>query len=111
MVKRLNCSSTASPIERLHHQERRRLGDAHLAGRDRPRARALDPRVDVAVDDVVPGAAGAAHREGADEEQQRHARDLAPASRACTAASPADHQHGISSSQEPIGRSSRASRR
>ena len=58
------------PDQRLRHQERRRPGDAHLAGRDRTGARALDAAVEIAVDDVVPGAAGAAHREGADEEQQ-----------------------------------------
>ena len=43
-------------------------------GRERVRSTTA---VDVAVDDVVPGAAGAAHGEGADEEQQRYARGSA----------------------------------
>ena len=68
-VKPLNCSSTASPTSACSDQKDRRRRDAHLPGRDRPRARALDHGVEVAVDDVVPGAAGAAHGEGADEEQ------------------------------------------
>src|SRR5262249_37253429 len=55
--------------ERLRHQEYGGLSDAHLAGRDRPRAGALDLAVEIAVDDVVPGAAGAAQRERADEDQ------------------------------------------
>ena len=69
IVKRLNCSSTSKPDQRLQHQEHRRPPDAHLSGRNRPRARALDPGVDVAIDEVVPGAAGAAHHDGADQEQ------------------------------------------
>lgn len=40
------------------------------AGRDRAGDRAGDFRVEVAVCDVVPGAAGAAHDDGADEEQE-----------------------------------------
>jgi len=54
--------------QRLRDQERGGLSDAHLAGRDRPRTGAFNAAVEIAVDDVVPGAAGAAHREGADEE-------------------------------------------
>ena len=57
------------PDQRLRHQKGAAACDRHLPGRDRPRARALDPAVEVAIDDVVPGAARAAHREGADQEQ------------------------------------------
>ena len=55
--------------KRLQDEEQSRLRDAHLAGRDRPRAGALDGAVEIAIDDVVPGAAGAAHGKGADEKQ------------------------------------------
>ncbi len=63
------------PDQRLRRQEGGRRRDAHLSRRDRPRARALDLGVEIAVDDVVPGAAGAAHGEGADEEQH-HVPDI-----------------------------------
>jgi hypothetical protein len=56
--------------QRLSHEKQRRLNDADLAGRDRPRTCAFDRGVEIAIDDVVPGAAGAAHGEGADEEQR-----------------------------------------
>ena len=58
------------PDQRLRHQEHDRRLDAHLPGRNRPRARALDLRVDVAIEQIVPGAARAAHHDGADQEQQ-----------------------------------------
>ena len=58
------------PEQRLQHQKGGGGGDGDLSGRNRPRARALDPRVEIAVDDVVPGATGPAHGEGADEEQE-----------------------------------------
>ena len=57
------------PDQGLQHEKDGSRRDRHLARRDRPRARALDAGVEIAVDDVVPGAAGAAHGEGADEEQ------------------------------------------
>ena len=59
------------PDQRLHGEEDGRACDADLARRDRARARARDLGVEIAVEDVVPGAARAAHREGADEEQRR----------------------------------------
>ena len=43
--------------------------DADLAGRYRPQGGARDFRVEIAIDDVVIGAARAAHDEGADREQ------------------------------------------
>ena len=55
--------------QRLQQHEGGRLGDRHLAGGDRARAGALDQPVEIAIDQIVPGAAGAAHGEGADEEQ------------------------------------------
>ena len=70
IVKRLNEISTAKPTSACSEQEADGLHDADLTGRNRPRARALDAAVEIAVDDVVPGAAGAAHGEGADEEQR-----------------------------------------
>ena len=67
-------------VELQQHQQARpapappgtRSAAAHadLSGRNRPRARALDAGVDVAIDQIVPGAAGAAHDDGADQEQQ-----------------------------------------
>ncbi len=57
------------PDQRLRDQEGGGGRDRDLTGRDRARARALDPPVEVAIDDVVPGAAGAAHGERADQEQ------------------------------------------
>ena len=62
--------------------------------------------VEVAVDDVVEGAAGAAHGHRADAEQ-RHQPPIGPAP-APPARSPTSPES--SSSQVPIGRSSRASR-
>jgi hypothetical protein len=56
--------------QRLQDEKRRGAFDADLAGGNRPRARALDPPVEITVDEIVPGAARAAHDEGADEEQQ-----------------------------------------
>ena len=95
--------------ERLRDEEELRLPDAHLAARDRPRPRAGDGGVDVAVDDVVVGAAGAAHGDRTDQEEARGARGSG-ARPAASAASADDHQQGKSRSHQPIGRSSRASR-
>src|SRR5262249_52242623 len=55
--------------QRLQDEKNRRRADAHLPRRDRSRAGALDPGIEVAIDDVIPGAAGAAHGESTDEEQ------------------------------------------
>ena len=62
-------ASSRRPDERLHDEEDRGPKDADLPGRDWPRARPLDAAVEIAIDDVVPRAAGAAHGEGADEKQ------------------------------------------
>ncbi len=70
MAKVLNEMQHGQPRERLQGEEDRGRQHAHLAGRDRPRARPLDAAVEIAIDDVVPGAAGAAHRKRADEEQR-----------------------------------------
>ena len=69
MVKPLNVISTAKPISAC--RTRNKAAWATLTwpdgiGRERVRSTAA---VEIAVDDVVPGAAGAAHGEGADEEQ------------------------------------------
>ena len=68
-MKRLNWRRTTRPTSAWASEEDLRLPDAHLAARDRPRAGARDLRVDVAVDDVVVGAAGAAHGDRADQEE------------------------------------------
>ena len=81
MAKRLNCSRTTSPTSACSTRKHDGRWHADLARRDRPRARALDPRIDVAVDQIVPGAAGAAHHDGADAETAAHARDRGRASR------------------------------
>ena len=62
------------PDQRLSDQEGRGLRHADLSRRNRPRPRPLDPRVEIAIGDVVPGAAGAAHDEGPDQEQRQHQR-------------------------------------
>ena len=67
--ERIELHQHGKPDQRLHAQESRGGGHAYLPGRDRPRARALDQSVEVAIDDIVPGAAGPAHGKGADEEQ------------------------------------------
>src|SRR5262245_36183722 len=48
-----------------------RRNEAYLAGGDRAGAGTFNFAVEVAVDDVVEGAACAAHDDGADEEEQR----------------------------------------
>ena len=53
-----------------HHEGERRLG-RDLPARQRPRHRARDLGVDVAIDDVVIGAAGAAHDHSADQKEQQ----------------------------------------
>ena len=45
--------------------------DRHLSRRDGARARALNARIEVAIDDIVPGAARPAHGKRADEEQEQ----------------------------------------
>ena len=100
MAKLLNCSSTSSPTSACM-RGKPRPGGGHLAGRQRPRAGPLDLAVDVLVDDVVVGAAGAAHGDRADQEQRevpgvgKQRRAAGRRARAwALAASAADHQHG-----------------
>ena len=72
MAKGLNCSSTARPIRAWSDEPARRRRTTRPVpegiGRD---AGPLHRRVDIAVDDVVVGAAGAPHGEGADQEQRQ----------------------------------------
>ena len=70
MLKPLKVASTAAPSELNSAHEQQGRARAHLSGGQRARARALDLRVDVAVENVVPGRAGAAHGDGADQEEQ-----------------------------------------
>ena len=77
------------------------------AAGDGPAGGAGTCRSIVAIGDVVEGAARAAHHDGADgEEDQQRRLGHSPGA----AASAMDHQPGKSSSQVPIGRSSRARR-
>ena len=70
MAKLLNCNSTTSPTSACRTRKIQAWRRRDLAGRQRARARALDLRVDVLVDEVVVGAAGAAHGDRADQEQR-----------------------------------------
>ena len=56
--------------QRLNDQEDKSLRHAHLPRRDRARPRPFHLGVEIAIGDVVPGAAGAAHGKGAEEEQR-----------------------------------------
>ena len=58
------------PDQRLRDQERGGGSHAGAAGGQRAAAGALDAGVELAVEDVVVGAAGAAHRDRADQEQR-----------------------------------------
>ena len=69
MVVPLKLSSTSRPIRQSASMKMKAAARADLAARQRPRSRARNLRVDVAVDQVVIGAAGAAHGDGADSEQ------------------------------------------
>ena len=57
--------------ERLQRHEHLRLPARNAAGGQRARAGAGHRLVDLVVDEVVIGAAGAAHRDGPDEEQEK----------------------------------------
>ena len=70
IVKRLKEISTAKPTNACSSRKPKACLHADLPGWNRPRTRALNAAVEIAVDDVVPGAAGAAHGEGADKEQR-----------------------------------------
>src|SRR6185312_13105061 len=65
-------------------------------------ARALDPAVEIAIDDVVEGAAGAAHHHGADAEE-RHQPPIRPSLRRERDAPPAgkEQQPGADGAVEP----------
>ena len=67
--KRLSARRTARPIAQLQCEEYPGRAEADGAGRQRPSACTRDLRVDVAIDDVVVGAARAAHDDRADGEE------------------------------------------
>ncbi len=71
MAKRLNESSTAAPIASCSTRKTTRLGRRHRAARQRPRAGARHLGIEIAVDEIVEGAAGAAHGDGADAEERQ----------------------------------------
>lgn len=59
------------PDQAQEHGEDDRLARRHLPRGDRPQSRALDLRVEVAVEEIIVGAPGAAHGDRADEEEQQ----------------------------------------
>jgi len=61
----------------LNDKEGRRLRHADLPRRNRPRPRPFHQCVEIAIGNVVPGAAGAAHGERANEEQRNDEGQLA----------------------------------
>src|SRR5262249_2893732 len=82
------------PDHRLQHEKGRGGGDRHLSRWNRSRARTLDARIEIAIDDVVPGAARPARGERADEEQDEMPEidALARANRGQADGPPAGHE-------------------
>ena len=109
-AKRLNCSSTASPI-RACSTRNAKACDALTwpagIGRDRVRSTLASRSRSVMSFQVQP--APRITKAPMKNSTTTHASRLI--SCATPAASAADHQHGISSSHDPIGRSRRESRR
>ena len=64
--------------QRLQGRPDQGIAQRDLACRQRPAARAFDLGVDLAVDDIVPGAAGAAHGKRPQREQRHPAGEAAP---------------------------------
>ena len=110
IAKAVNCRSTASPISACRDKKSERLSHTDLSGRDRPRARALDRASrsrSVMSFQVQP----APRITKAPMKNSAQSQGRGRMSGATPVASAADHQHGISNSQEPIGRSKRDRRR
>jgi hypothetical protein len=57
------------PDQRERHEKHEGPRHRNLSGRNRPRPRALDAGIEVAVENVVPRATRPAHGDGADREQ------------------------------------------
>ena len=72
MANQVELEQDHKPDQALHDQEQHGLAHGDGAGRDRAAARARHRRVDIAVDNVVEGAARAAHHQRADAEQRPH---------------------------------------
>ena len=87
---------------RLQHHPDQRIAQLHLARRQRPAARALDLGIDLAVDDVVPGAARAAHGERAQREQRHPADQPAPFRRGAQRRRPPAGQHQQPDADRPV---------
>ena len=110
IAKRLNCSSTASPISACSTRKTSACDTLTWPagiGRDRVRSTLASRSRSVMSFQVQP--APRITKAPMKNSTTTNANWLT--SRATPAASAADHQHGISSSQDPIGRSKRASRR
>ena len=71
--KQVEAEKHHEPDERLGDEKGGRRRDADPPRGQRAVARALDARVELAVEDVVVGGAGAAHRDRADEKQREMA--------------------------------------
>src|SRR6202047_2620235 len=109
-AKRLNCSSTASPINACATRNASACGTLTCPagiGRDRVRSTLASRSRSVMSFQVQP----APRMAKAPTKNSAMTRGNRPMLLAMAAASAADHQHGISNSQNPIGRSRRASRK
>ena len=110
IAKRLNCSSTASPISACSTSHTRACGTLTWPagiGRDRVRSTLSSRSRSVMSFQVHP----APRMTKAPMKNSTMTSHNPLTSRATPAASAADHQHGINSSHEPIGRSKRERRR
>ena len=70
MAKALNCKQDQEADEALKREEGEGAFERDLSRGERALAGALDPGVEIPVDDVVIGAAGPAHGDGADQEEK-----------------------------------------
>ena len=117
MVSRLKVSRIAAPASELQNEERDAPAELTAPLGSGRRARARDLRVEVAVDDVVVGAARAAHHQRADGERRAQAPGRASPRRCQGEAPPAREQQqpGADRPVEPrqlrIGRSAAGARR
>ena len=109
-AKRLNCSSTTNPIRAWATRKTAACGTLTCPagiGRDRVRSTRASRSRSVMSFQVQP----APRMTKAPMKNSTITSGNWLTSRAMPAASAADHQHGISSSQDPIGRSRRESRK
>ena len=110
IAKRLNCSSTASPISACATRNTNACATLTCPagiGRERVRSTLASRSRSVMSFQVQP----APRIDESADEEQRHVSGSDLTWPDMPAASAADHQHGINNSHDPIGRSRRESRR